>query len=69
MHRDWEAPSCYGNGLGLSKMAALSAWMPSRLAGGVGGGRRETSKAGGYVSPLHPQRRAAELGLRAGGLA
>lgn len=41
MHRDWEAPSCYGNGLGLSKMAALSAWMPSRLAGGVGGGRRD----------------------------
>lgn len=54
MQRGWEAPSCYGNGLGLSNMAALSAWMPSCLAGGGGG--RETSKAGGKVSHTPPQK-------------
>lgn len=68
MQRGWEAPSCYGNGLGLSNMAALSAWMPSCLAGGGGG--RETSKAGGKVShTTPPPRRVTELGLRGGGIA
>lgn len=61
MQWGWEVPGCHGNGLGLSKMAALSAWVPSCLAGGSG--KKETSKAGGKASP-HSQRRAAELGLR-----
>lgn len=44
MQRGWEAPSCYGNGLGLSKMVALSAWMPGCPAAwqvGVGEGRHQ----------------------------
>lgn len=54
MQWGWEAPSCYGNGLGLSKMAALSAWMPSCLAGGAGG--EGTSKAEGKFHPTLPEK-------------
>lgn len=50
MQWGWEAPGCHGNGLGLSKMAALSAWVPSCLA--CGGGKRDIKGWGERFTPL-----------------